>query len=290
MKNDPDRPILISGKKRSLPFSKGMMATSIMATGLPPAKSYRVAQQIQDALREKGLSSISVPDLDAMVTDLLTKFYGDSFAANYTHWRKLGKLDKPVIVLVGGTTGVGKSTIAAELAHRLGIVRIVSTDSVREVMRSQFSKELMPALYGSTFTAWKFLRFPLPKSADPVIVACQEQCQLVTIGVEAIIERTINEGVNMVIEGAHLLPGFIKDAYREKAFLIDVVVAVNDEEQHRSHFLVREIEGAPNRPYDKYIENFDNIRKIQDFIKKLAKQHGTPVFGGYNLDQTVSKK
>lgn len=289
MKKDTDKPILISGKKRSLPFSKGMMATSIMATGLSPAKSYRVAQQIHDALREQGLLSISVPDLDAMVTDLLTKFYGEQFAANYTHWRKLGKLDKPVIVLVGGTTGVGKSTIAAELAHRLGIVRIVSTDSVREVMRSQFSKDLMPALYGSTFTAWKLLRFPLPKSADPVIVAYQEQCQLVTIGIEAIIERSINEGVNMVIEGAHLLPGFIKPEYREKAFLIDIIVAVNDDEQHRSHFLVREIEGAPNRPHDKYIENFENIRKIQNFIKKLAKQYGTPIFGSYNLDQTVSK-
>lgn len=289
MKNGADRPILISGKKRSLPFSKGMMATSIMATGLAPAKSYRVAQQIQDALREQNVHSISVPDLDAMVTDLLTKFYGERFAANYTHWRKLGKLDKPVIVLVGGTTGVGKSTIAAELAHRLGIVRIVSTDSIREVMRSQFSKELMPALYGSTFTAWKFLRFPLPKTADPVIVACQEQCQLVTIGVEAIIERSIKEGVNIVVEGAHLLPGFIKPEYRDKAFLIDLVVVVNDEEQHRSHFLVREIEGAPDRPHDKYIENFESIRKIQDYIKKLAREHKTPCFGGYNLDQTVSK-
>lgn len=289
MKANTVKPILISGKKRSLPFSKGMMASSIMATGLAPAKSYRVAQQIHDGLREKGLLSISVPDLDAMVTDLLTKFYGEQFAANYVHWRKLGKLDKPVIVLVGGTTGVGKSTVAAELAHRLGIVRIVSTDSIREVMRSQFSKELMPALYGSTFTAWKFLRFPLPKTADPVIVACQEQCQLVTVGVEAIIERSIKEGVNMVIEGAHLLPGFIRQEYMEEAFLIHVIVAVNDVEQHRSHFMVREIEGAVNRPHDKYIKNFDNIRKIQDYIKKLAKQHQTAVFGGYNLDQNVSK-
>jgi 2-phosphoglycerate kinase len=111
----------------------------------------------------------------------------------------------------------------------------------------------------------------------------------VTVGVEAIIERSINEGVNMVIEGAHLLPGFIKPEYMHKAFLIHIIIAVNDAEQHRSHFMVREIEGAPNRPYDKYIGSFDNIRKIQDFIKRLAKQHNTAVFGGYNLDQTVSK-
>lgn len=280
---------MISGKKRGLPFSKGMMATSIMATGLPPAKSYRVAQLIEDALRENNVFMISVPDLDAMVTDMLEANYGENFAANYANWRRLGKLDKPVIILVGGTTGVGKSTIAAELAHRLGIVRITSTDSIREVMRSQFSKELMPALYGSSFTAWKLLRFPLPKSADPVIVGFTEQCELVTIGVEAIIERSINEGVNMVIEGAHLLPGFIKQEYKERAFIIELEIAVNDEEQHRTHFYVREMEGASNRPGEKYVSNFDSIRKIQTYIKKLAKQKNVPVFGSYNLDKTVAK-
>jgi 2-phosphoglycerate kinase len=283
------KPIMISGKKRGLPFSKGMMATSIMATGLSPAKSYRVAQNIEDALRENKVFSISVPDLDAMVTDLLTRVHGDRFAANYLRWRRIGKLDKPIIILVGGTTGVGKSTIAAELAHRLGIVRISSTDSTREVMRSQFSKALMPSLYGSSFTAWKLLRFPLPKSADPVIVGFTEQSELVTIGTEAIIERAINEGVNMVIEGAHLLPGFIKQEYRDHAFIIEMVIAVNDEEQHRNHFYVRELEGANNRPGDKYVSHFDNIRKIQAYIKKLAKQNNVPVFGSYNLDQTVAK-
>ncbi len=290
MKNGAkEKPILISGKKRSLPFSKGMLAGSIMATGLAPAKSYRIAQQIEDALRENGAYQIAIPDLDEMVTELLSRTYGDGYAANYRHWRKLGKLDKPVIILVGGTTGVGKSTIAAELAHRLGIVRISSTDSIREVMRMQFSKELMPALYGSSFTAWKLLRFPVPKSSDPVIVGFTEQCELVTIGVEAIIERAINEGVNMVVEGAHLLPGFIKPEYRERAFIVELVVAVNDEEQHRTHFYIREMEGAKERPSDKYVANFENIRKIQSYVKKLAKEHNVPVFGSYNLDQTIAK-
>lgn len=288
-KGSKDKPIMISGKKHSLPFSKGMLAGSIMATGLAPARSYRIAQQIEDALRESGVFQIAIPDLDVMVTDLLSKTYGEAYAGNYRHWRRLGKLDKPVIILVGGTTGVGKSTIASELAHRLGIVRISSTDSIREVMRSQFSKELMPALYGSSFTAWKLLRFPLPKSADPVIVGFTEQCELVTIGVEAIIERAINEGVNMVVEGAHLLPGFIKPEYRERAFIVELVVAVNAEEQHRTHFFVREMEGAKERPSDKYVANFENIRKIQSYIKRLAKEYNVPVFGSYNLDQTIAK-
>ena len=69
---------------------------------------------------------------------------------------------EPLIVLIGGTTGVGKSTIATEVAHRLGITRIVSTDSIREVMRGIFSQDLMPAIYESAFNAWRGLRVPVP--------------------------------------------------------------------------------------------------------------------------------
>jgi len=36
-------------------------------------------------------------------------------------------------VLIGGTTGTGKSTVASEVAHRLGITRVTSTDFIREV-------------------------------------------------------------------------------------------------------------------------------------------------------------
>jgi 2-phosphoglycerate kinase len=156
-------------------------------------------------------------------------------------------------------------------------------------MRSQFSKELMPELYGSSFTAWQLLRFPLPKSVDPVIVGYTAQSELVTIGVEAIIERSINEGVNMVIEGAHLIPGFIKADYREKAVIVEFEVAVSDKELHRTHFYVREMEGAVNRPSASYIEHFDSIRKIQTYIKKKARENNVPVFNSVNLDQTVTK-
>ena len=63
------------------------------------------------------------------------------------------RLDVPLVILIGGATGVGKSTIATQLAARLGIVRVVATDAIREVMRSMLSPELMPTLHTSSFHA-----------------------------------------------------------------------------------------------------------------------------------------
>ena len=43
-------------------------------------------------------------------------------------------------LLVGGATGTGKSTVATEAAHRLGITRVTSTDFIRQTMRAFFSR------------------------------------------------------------------------------------------------------------------------------------------------------
>ena len=51
----------------------------------------------------------------------------------------------PLVLLVGGATGTGKSTITTEVAHRLGITRVTSTDFVRQTMRAFFSEAFMPS-------------------------------------------------------------------------------------------------------------------------------------------------
>src|SRR6185503_6884115 len=76
-------------------------------------------------------------------------------------------------LLIGGTTGVGKSTLATQLATRLGIVRVVATDAIREVMRALFSHELMPTLHASSFEAGSVLREP--PSKDEVVVGFRAQ-------------------------------------------------------------------------------------------------------------------
>jgi 2-phosphoglycerate kinase len=288
-KNNDIKHIVISDGKHGLPYSKGVTASSIMATGLSPGRAYRIAQQIEDHLRDNNIQMITMDELKDLTYKTLADNVSVENARKYRQWDNLSKVDKPIIVLVGGTTGAGKSTIASELAYRMGFNRMVSTDAIREIMRSFFSPELMPTLYKSSFNAWKNLRYPDPKSVDPVIEGFREQAEAVMVGIEAIIERAIDEGINMVIEGAHVLPGFISKRYSEKAFILPLIIVVKDEEQHKSHFFMREVETAPSRPYMRYLDNLENIRKIQEYIKSLAKTNHVPVFSSYNLDATVSK-
>lgn len=282
------KPIIISDEKHGLPYSKGLLASSIMATGLAPSEAYRVAKQIEDSLISNKRFKLTIGELRQLTQKMLKESVGEEYALKYKRWQALGKLDKPLIILFGGTTGVGKSTIATEVAHRLGITRIISTDAIREVMRAVFSQELMPALYNSSFDAWQALRVPLPQSSDPIIIGFREQAAAVAVGVTALIERAIKEGTNQIIEGVHIVPGFIDfSAFQNKAFIISLIITVEDEDLHRSHFYIRELETEGFRPFARYRANFASIRKIGRYIEALATDHNIPIVSSHSLDLTI---
>jgi len=281
--------IIITDEEHHLPYSKGLMAVSIMATGLPPDRSYSIAAMIQQELRKQGNPNVTMMHIRCTAEEILEREVGTRYVDIYRKWQAVGNVSKPIIILMGGATGVGKSTVATMLSARLGITRQVSTDVIREVMRSSFAPELMPVLYNSSFSAFEALRsMPLPQETDKVIVGFLEQAATVWVGIRALIERAVVERTNFIIEGAHVVPGIVDEKFSKDAFVVQLMLSVTDEQEHRSHFEIREVETEGARPFSKYIENFENIRKIQDYVLRLADEQQVPVFPCYSMDATIS--
>jgi 2-phosphoglycerate kinase len=282
------RVIVISGDKPGLPYSKGLRASELMVIGLSPLRAYQVAEQVEERLHGRKATSVTLDELDDVTVEVLADIAGERYATRFVNWRKLATLNVPIVILIGGATGVGKSTIATQLAVRLGIVRVVATDAVREVMRALFTSELMPTLYTSSFDADSALREPPPRPADRVIVGFREQTAAVAVGIRALVERAAVEGTSIVIEGAHVVPGFVDlGPYEDRVLPVPVVITVDVEEVHRSHFVARSAEWSP-RPFERYQRGFRNIRKVQKYIKSQALSHGVPIIPNYSLDQALS--
>ena len=280
--------IVISGSEPGLPYSKGLRASELMVTGLSPYRAYQVAEQVEERLRERRVASVTAEELDDLTIDVLTDVAGERYATNFLRWREVRNLDIPLVIMIGGATGVGKSTIATQLAVRLGIVRVVATDAIREVMRALFTIELMPTLYTSSFDADSALREPPPRPTDRVVVGFREQTAAVAVGIRALVERAAVEGTSVVIEGAHVVPGFFDLVpYEGRVLAVPVVVTVEEEDLHRSHFAVRSTEPG-TRPYERYMAGFQNIRRVQKYIKSQALTHNVPVIPNYSLDQSLS--
>ncbi|MEI6725718.1 MAG: hypothetical protein WCN81_05810, partial [Actinomycetes bacterium] len=80
---DDEREVPIVDEGDQAPFSKGLMAQTLMATGIAPEQAYGVAAAVERRLRRRRPPAVSLADL---------------------------------------------REIARELAHRLGITRVIGTD------------------------------------------------------------------------------------------------------------------------------------------------------------------
>jgi len=283
-----DEAIYVGDPGDQEPFSRGILAQSLMAAGLGPEIAHEVSERLAADLSERGVSQISRDNLRLLTYRMLYLDFGLEYARHYLIWRRLKGPDKPLILLFSGATGTGKSSLSVEIAHRLGITRVIGTDTIREIMRGMFSSDLLPALYESSYSVWKTLeRPPLGEAADPVINAFQEQAQRVNVGVRAILNRAIKENLSMIIEGVHILPEPCPAELLEKALVIQILICSQVEEIHRNRFINRWQESVNRTPH-KYLENFESIRRIQDVLVAKGRENGIFTVDNLDYDDSVT--
>jgi 2-phosphoglycerate kinase len=270
-----------------VPFSKGLMARALVVTGLDPERAYLIARFADRDLAERGALSLDLDRLGELASELIGEEEAGRTVQRLRRIDALQRLDEPLLLLIGGATGTGKSTIATEAAHRLGITRVTSTDFIRQTMRTFFSREFMPSVHYSSFEARLALtRAEEEESGDAAILGFLDQTRNVLVGVDAALERAATERWSTVLEGVHLVPGMVSVTY-PGAFVVQCVVAIEDENLHRSHFWVRDYATEGLRPLDKYLDALAQIRQIQDYLVERAQRHDVPVIYNDSLDDAV---
>jgi 2-phosphoglycerate kinase len=267
----PPTETIVIHKGHGLPYSKGLMAQSLQASGLTPERSFELAREIERRLGLRGDRQVGVDGLDELCLEVLRGEEGESAVRRYKGWRRLDRLDRPLVVLIGGTTGVGKSTLATMLAGRLGIRRVIATDVIRQVLRAFFTHEAMPSVHYSAFEAGGLEGY-------------REQAGRVATGIAAIVERAANEGEPMVVEGVHVMPGAMEPALRERCVIAEALVIVHDEELHRGHFSHR----PGTRPAERYLASFAEIRELQKHLADRAHLAGVEVIDNESVDAALA--
>jgi 2-phosphoglycerate kinase len=270
------------------PYSKGVMARALTAVGLREDEAYELARRTELDLAQRGEVSVDLDRLGELASDLLGTDHGPRAARQLRRYRDLQELDLPVIILVGGGTGTGKSTVATEVAYRLGITRVTSTDFVRQTMRAFFAKEFMPSIHYSSFEAGLGLtKAEEEESGDAALLGFLDQTRNVLTGVEAALQRALDEGWSMVLEGVHLVPGMITTELRG-ALVVHCVLAIHNEEIHKTHFWIRDAASEGVRPVDRYIAGMPEIRLIQEYVLDRARRHDVPVIENESQSKAIS--
>jgi 2-phosphoglycerate kinase len=273
------------GGEDGLPFSKGLLARTLIATGVPAERAYELAITAEADLAAVGGRASSIDRLQELAVEMWGEEEGAQVIRRLRLFSRLDDLDLPIILLVGGATGTGKSTVATEIAYRLGITRVTSTDFVRQTMRAFFSKDFMPSIHYSSFEAGEARD---EDDSERVVHGFLDQTRNVLVGVRAAIERVLQEGWSMVLEGVHLVPGMVR-ADIEGALVVQFVLAIDDVEAHASHFWMRDAGSGHSRPFERYLDSLGDIREIQDYIVARAEKAGVPVIENGNIELAIAQ-
>jgi 2-phosphoglycerate kinase len=279
----------IRGTGHPLPFSKGRMATNLFLSGVEAEHAYELALDIERAVQGVGSEEIALAELHSIVEDVLSRADGPAAVERYRAWQKVLRRERPLVLMLGGATGTGKSSLATELAYRLGISRITSTDVVRQVMRAFFAPGLMPALHYSSFEAGAGLKMPMPdpEQDDRALYGFIQQAEQVAVGAAAVVERAVLEGLSTVLEGVHLVPGLVEVPEHRAATVVQVLLTIQDEEAHQAHFVARDFSTGGVRALDRYLRNFGEIRRIQDYLVGRAERMGVPIVDGTDGEEAL---
>lgn len=273
--------VVKDGKRH--PFSKGILATSLAITGLPLEKRYEIVEGVDRELDNNEIVDSS--EIQRLVQRKLQERELHREERFYRVTRQLSELEKPLFILLGGTAGIGKSTLSVELAHRLEINRIVETDTVREIMRNMVSTDLVPSLYRSSFNTDETVKAELVD--DSLIYGFNQQVDVVSTGIKPIIDRGVEEGVNSIVEGVHVVPGYLGMANRDDCHTFQYVLKVSDEAEHADRFVARA--DTSNRNAERYLENLEEIRTVQEYIVEEGKKNGATIITNESVDQTIEE-
>jgi len=82
-----------------LPYSKGLMAQSLMATGLAPERSFALAQRIEERLVTSGSGEVEVEQLRAVAEEVVADAESEAVLARFRQWWNIRNLERPLVVL-----------------------------------------------------------------------------------------------------------------------------------------------------------------------------------------------
>ena len=285
--------IVVHTASKDMPFSPAILAYDLEAYGIDNSTALKASQSVFMQLNNYDSNEINSSEINLLTYRCLRDDFSQKIADIFISWKAFEDSDKTLLLLIGGVTGVGKSTVSHEICYKLDIPQIQSTDMIREIIRAYLAPPIVPLLQYSSFEAWKAIpnvksKHGLFKKSPPVVEGFLSQLSIIKPALQSSINRALQEENHMIIEGVHILPTEIDLAQaQDKAVIVPVMLA-NTSKTSIKKQLTRRGSEQTERPSARYIGNIDHIWALQSYLLKTADNAEIPILTNSNIKDTVS--
>lgn len=245
-------------------------------------RNYRSALAREDKLLEFTGVGAHVPnsnelyrDLDALCNeDELNEILFNKKFDNIRKYRQMwdrGQIDKPLMFMISGYAGTGKSTLVERLMHHFPHTNVIQTGVLRTTIRGYESGK-NPFLLKHTYdldTVEADDTYP-----TDLIGRFLKQVEPIAKAINEMVKFASTEKQHWMLDGNHILANYVE--FIDGVVPIEVYLKVSDPEQHYKMMCGP----THSRTMDERQRN--NGRKIHDYMVESAISRGKQV---YEFDQ-----
>ena len=191
-------------------------------------------------------------------------------------------MNHPKIVLIGGIPGVGKTSIAGQIAKALDIDIVLSGDYLREFIRPFGDYAKFSVMSRSVYDAWTSFG---ERNRENIVSGFLAQSEIMNAGISAIIRRAVGNGEDMVIEQLHFVPSQLgRDLINQ---ILPIYLYIHDIDIHRDRLRERVNFTHANSPGERLADQLDTYRFMMDYSLEESRSYGIRIFESSDYRKTL---
>ncbi|CAM0146134.1 unnamed protein product [Urochloa decumbens] len=343
--------VVVDDNGSSFRYTRSLVHSTLQLMGCKPRHAFEISRRVFDVIRGDGSDEMAASAsarvqryevAEATPTTSPRQFQFELYKRRTTvllprdlfldlvcdalALYKIRERKESVTILLCGTSGCGKSTLSTLLGSRLGITTVVSTDSIRHMMRSFVEEKENPLLWASTYHAGECLdpvavaeakarrkskkgsgvssssnidyekSGPLTEKVDGKLIGKKQmaiegykaQCEMVIDSLDRLITAWEDRKESVVVEGVHLSLNFVMGLMRKHPSIIPFMIYISNEGKHTERFAVRAKYMTLDPTKNKYVKYISNIRTIQEYLCSRADKYLVPKVNNTNVDRSVA--
>ncbi|XP_062001028.1 uncharacterized protein LOC133718219 [Rosa rugosa] len=193
-------------------FSRFLLCQNLTVTKIPNHISIKIALDLKKLLVDNSLLDVSQSDLEENLFKIMEqRGFREDYVKRYRMMTRFHHQRVPLVIIVCGTSCVGKSTIAAQISQRFNLPNVMQTDVVYELLRTSTDAPLASTpIWARDFS-----------SSEELITEFCRECRVVRKGLAGDLKKALKDGKPIIIEGIHLDPNIFL-MYEEKSHSPDL--------------------------------------------------------------------